>query len=100
MAAPTWPKVERSTDTALSVLRSALSWLMISDGDNHEGDDLRALQLCIMQRRADRGATWQGAEVQGDLTVGAGGEGLPVGLDGEHRGWLVHQVEQRSDLAS
>src|SRR6266540_4991892 len=69
-----------------------------SGGDEEEGDDLEVIQR-IVQRGADRGAAWQRAEIQGDLTGGADGDGLSVGLDGEHRGWFVHQVEHRSDLA-
>jgi hypothetical protein len=62
-----------------------------------EGDDLEIIERSV-QRRADRRATRQCAKIQGNLASGAGGDRLPIELDGEDRGWLVHQVEQRSHL--
>ena len=63
-----------------------------SGGEDGEGDDLRIVGWGSVQGRADRRAAWQRAEIQGNLAGGAGGDLLPVALDGEDRGWLIHAM--------
>jgi hypothetical protein len=71
-----------------------------SSGDDCEGDYVRAVRRCILQRRADRRAARQRAQILGDMARSVGGDGLPIVLDGKNRCGLVEQIAQRLHLTN
>ena len=69
-----------------------------NDGD---GGDLWIVLFWLRdQFDGDRCATRQRAEIQGDRTIGAGSDGLPIDLDRKGGCWLWVQIEHCSHLAN